>query len=55
MKNYIKPEMKITLLDNVDVIRTSGETDKPVARSLKTNVNGNEGMNYGRQDVSIYD
>lgn len=55
MKNYVKPEMKETLLLDIDIIRTSGGGEEYVPTTLKTSVNGKEGANYGVQDVSIYD
>ena len=55
MKMYNKPEVKITLLSDVDVICTSAVSEEPKARALKTKVAGNEGANYGSAEVSIYD
>ena len=54
MKKYIKPEMNAELLELVDVIETSTEPN-PSARMLKTIVNGNEGTDYGSQEMSVFD
>ena len=56
MNKYIKPAIEIELLEIEDVITIStGESDDLSYRLLKTSVNGNEGMNYGNQEVSIFD
>lgn len=54
MKKYIKPEMDMNLFEIEDVITTSGE-ETPSARHLKTKVNGNEGTDYGSQEISVFD
>ena len=53
MKKYIRPDMNIELFKSEDVIRTS-ETDETSGRKLKTKVNGNEGTDYGSQEVNIF-
>ena len=55
MKKYIKPEIKIVLFKTEDVIAASVGSDDLSPRYLKTKVNGNEGANYGAQQVSIFD
>ena len=55
MKLYNKPEIKITLLSDVDVVCTSSGNQNPDARRLKTKVAGNEGTDYGSREVSIFD
>jgi hypothetical protein len=56
MNKYIKPAIEIELFEIEDVITTSsGESDDLSYRLLKTAVNGKEGMNYGNQEVSIFD
>ena len=56
MKEYIKPEMNVTVFVTEDIITVSSETVDPAPfRFLKTMVNGNQGENYGNQDVSIFD
>ena len=56
MNKYIKPAIEVELFEIEDVITTSsGESDDVSYRLLKTMVNGNEGMNYGNQEVSIFD
>ena len=55
MRKYIKPEISIELLEIEDLITTSGEVGESSARMLKTKVNGNEGTNYGSQEISVFD
>ena len=55
MKEYIKPEIKIVLFKTEDVIAASDASAVPTGRTLITAVNGNEGTNYGAQEVSIFD
>lgn len=57
MKAYIKPEIEIRVFEVEDILTTSGVIggDPTVARSLKTSVNGNEGSDYGSQEVSVFD
>ena len=54
MKKYIKPEMNLELFEIEDVITTSAGGEI-TGRQLKTDVNGNEGTDYGSQEVSIFD
>ena len=53
MKKYIKPEIKFALFATEDVLTLSGVNDDKF-RMLKTKVNGNEGTDYGSQNVSIF-
>ena len=56
MKAYIKPEIEIKVFETEDIITTSGMGgDSPKYRMLKTSVNGNEGTDYGTQEVSVFD
>ena len=55
VKSYNKPEVEIMLLSENDVISTSPFEETPKGRYLKTFVAGNEGKNYGQQNVSIYE
>ena len=54
MKKYIKPEMDINLFEIEDVITTSEKVESS-GRTLKTKVNGNEGVDYGSQEISVFD
>ena len=54
MKKYVKTEMNMELFEMEDVITTSGEGTIS-ARHLETMVNGNEGTDYGSQEISIFD
>ena len=53
MKKYIKPEIRVALFATEDVLTLSGVNDDKF-RMLKTKVNGNEGTDYGSQNVSIF-
>ena len=53
MKKYIKPDMNVELFDIEDVITTSGDGNKN-GRSLTKMVNGNEGIDYGSQEMTIF-
>ena len=53
-EKYIKPEMNIELFENEDVITASGK-DESSGRILKKIVNGNEGADYGSQEVSVFE
>ena len=56
MKKYIKPEIDVKLFEIEDIITTSGVGgDSTNYRMLKTSVNGNEGTDYGRQNVSVFE
>ena len=56
MKKYIKPEIDVKLFETEDIITTSGTGgETPKYRTLKTSVNGNEGTDYGTQNVSVFD
>ena len=55
MKLYNKPEIEITLLSDVDVVCTSSLSQEPTMRKLKTKVAGNEGTDYGSDNVDIFD
>lgn len=56
MKVYINPEIEIKGFETVDIIKTSGASgDSSSYRMLKTVVNGNEGTDYGSQEISIFD
>lgn len=55
MKEYIKPEIEITVFEIEDIITDSSiGGDSTSYRLLKTKVNGNEGTDYGAQDVSTF-
>lgn len=53
MNKYIKPEIVLALFNTEEIVTASGvyPTDY---RMLKTKVNGNEGTDYGTQEVSIF-
>ena len=51
MKAYIKPEIEIKVFETEHILTASNITYK----ILKTAVNGNEGSDYGTQEVSIFD
>ena len=56
MKLYTKPAIEIAEIETEDIITVSsvgGEADP--YRLLKTSVNGNEGADYGTQEVSVFD
>ena len=53
MNKYIKPEIVLALFDKEEIVTASGEYPTDY-RMLKTKVNGNEGTDYGTQEVSIF-
>lgn len=56
MKAYIKPEIEIRVFETEDIVTTSNMGgDSPEYKILKTSVNGNEGIDYGAQEVSVFD
>ena len=55
MKTYSKPEIETVLFEKTDIICTSTDFGETGARSLKTKVAGNEGTNYGANNVSIFE
>ena len=54
MKKYIKPEINIKLFEIMDVVSTSSIPNDS-GRLLNTVVNGNEGTDYGSQEVSVFE
>lgn len=56
MKIYNKPQIKVEVLEMEDIITTSVLGGDPTPfRTLKTAVNGNEGTDYGTQEVSVFE
>ena len=55
MKKYYSPELNVEVFINADVIMTSFGEMEEMSKTLKTEVNGKEGVNYGFQNVSIFD
>ena len=53
MNKYINPEIVLALFNTEEIVTASGEYPSNY-RMLKTKVNGNEGADYGTQEVSIF-
>ena len=54
MKKYVKPEMNVELFEFEDVITTSAVGEN-FSRMLKSTINGNDGADYGSQEVSVFE